>query len=506
MIDNLLIEDAWSYPEDGYCKLEQYINSAEKSVCISIYLIADNYIADLLIKCLERGVKVKLMLDSQFFEFTEYYTNCHTVIRDELNFIKYIKSKDKNNLFEARWGNDNYFLSHAKYILIDVLDDDLSYIPNNHGSCIISTSNLYCYRDEQFFKWSNISEFGITDFSCLVTNDSEPEAIQEIANVFQYDWNNQSYDLGVHNSQKLIWCNGAMYFNASGEEVYPENGRINVANISHYNAKSNARESILQLMDSAKQELIIYSDEFYDAEILLKIFEVANKGVKVKLLLSNQFPTEGANDALALLLRLYECANVELYIFYKQNTKEKSYGIHAKTFLIDYGSENAQVIITSSTTNQIELHFSQELGFKTNQKHVLDCVYNKFQNDVNDLVSKNINVKVDEIDFDQGAQILSENQFFKFLYFPSKLSGGKEIDFMLIPSEININDGRFDHSFTGNCLKLNSCVRGVVAKRSIIYFIGKKVLISFVRVFSFFTVSKCLVAVFFLIFLIRLCL
>lgn len=184
----------------------------------------------------------------------------------------------------VRWGNPAFRFTHIKTMIID---DAVAIIMNQNLTSSVFTSN----RD-----------FGV------ITN--RPDAVRAAAAIFEADWER-------------------------GPE--PDPGPLVVS-------PTNARETLLGLIEGADATLDLYAEVVRDPEILAALGAAEKRGVEVRLLLS---PSSDFDEELAMLADM----GVEVRLM-------RSLYVHAKMIMAD----GERAFIGSQNLSATSLDQNRELG------------------------------------------------------------------------------------------------------------------------------------------------
>lgn len=117
---------------------------------------------------------------------------------------------------------------------------------------------------------------------------------------------------------------------------------------------TNSSSSLLALINGAKHSLLISQEEFDDPQIASALASALKGGVSVTLVQENQ---EGKYNSVLTPLKK---AGAKIAVY--TSTSPKSYYIHAKSVLADYGTPQAKLFLGSENFTTDSLTKNRELG------------------------------------------------------------------------------------------------------------------------------------------------
>ncbi len=210
-------------PQDGIAPILTRINAAKKSIRHKIYLFTDSRqdVIEALAAATKRGVDVRILLERE----------PSGSIGGNTNIFLQLKAAGLNVQLSKAF---KFVFVHEKSF---VFDDQ---------EAIISTANI------------TGSSFSANREYQVALN--EPALVQEIAKVFDADWNGDDIDL---RDAKLVW---------SPSQI-KSNGTV----------RGNARDKILDLIRNARQSLLLEQQAMADEETIRELSTAAQRGVKVTI-------------------------------------------------------------------------------------------------------------------------------------------------------------------------------------------------------------------------------
>jgi len=217
-------EQVYSLPEEKNA-VYNFIDKAEKSIDITIYMLSDNTVKNKLIEKNKNGINVRIILEkTPFGGGSINYKTFNEFIKEKIN-IKY--------------SNPEFSLTHAKYIIIDKKE------------AFIMTANLTysgLHNDRDFIIYEN-SESIINDLNLLFENDF---------NYKKYIPKNSSLIISPINSRNKLEL---LINNATKDiKIYAENiGDKNIENLLTKKLQENVSVKIIvpdsKLIESNKEYL-----------------------------------------------------------------------------------------------------------------------------------------------------------------------------------------------------------------------------------------------------------
>lgn len=220
---------------------------------------------------------------------------------------KETKDKLAHYGINTKWSNRVYRFTHSKFF---VVDDTTGYIMTLNLSKSSFTKNR---------------EFGI------ITKN--PLYVEELEKIFQSDWDRKPYR---PSESSLV--------------VSPE----------------NSRTKLIDLVKSAKKEILVYAEEIEDEDFENLLIEKAKSGVKVYIVLANPEYIEANRDA-------------EKYLsaYHIQLSTPSSPFIHAKVIVVD----NSVAYVGSINFSSTSMDKNREVGIITSSKDVVNKLIDTFFED-----------------------------------------------------------------------------------------------------------------------------
>ncbi len=213
----------------GETPLIREINSAKQTIHLEIYGFTQYDLADALGDASARGVEVDVMLEKSPVGGDTENWNVRYMLRHYGVHIK--------------WANPAYFLTHAKFLVID------------GEKAFVFTGNF------TYGSFHKHREFGI--------EVTDPDMVSEINSIFQKDWEREP--VNTVSSPNIVL------------------------------SPIDARSKIEDFIKSAKVSIGIWQQEMEDPEINNLIEDKIKQGVKVRVIIPELYRVSGNSDAVDLL-------------------------------------------------------------------------------------------------------------------------------------------------------------------------------------------------------------
>ena len=217
-------------PDAGEAPILRAISSAQHSLWVEVYILSDRNVTRALENAAQRGVDVRLLLET------------HPFGGGDVSAQRVIEELDAAGV-QARASNPAYYYTHAKMMLVD------------SATAYILTCNLSKSGLGGTASGAN-REYGVID--------TDPADVVEAQSIFQADWERTA---PVLTQPRLV--------------VSPV----------------NSRPDLLALIGSAKQQIQIEDEEFYDQPSEDALIAAARRGVTVEVALPASATGESADIA-----------------------------------------------------------------------------------------------------------------------------------------------------------------------------------------------------------------
>lgn len=284
-------------PDTGRTPLLSAIDNAQNEIDIEVYLLSDRELISHLISAKQKGISVNILLEQHPFG------GSNTKVYQELS----------DSGINVSWANPSFALTHEKSI---VIDKKIAFILSQNLSASSFTKNR---------------EYDI--------EDTDPQDVLEVENIFHSDWDRKSF--------------------------FPTDPHLLISPVSSRNALS-------QLLGLPVNMLQIEMEVIDDKSITNELCETAQKE-KVEIILPTLSQMASNQQAIS---DLQNC-NVAIKAL-------SSPYIHAKMILAGTTAYIGSVNLTTQSMDE-----NRELGITITQPDIISTLSNTFQTDWNKATSVN---------------------------------------------------------------------------------------------------------------------
>jgi len=284
-----------------------------RSVDLAIYEVNDPTLVSALMAAQKRGVAVRVLYNWYSFDATT----------QQSLIVPTINQLSQGGVL-CRRAPQTFEVTHEKVCVID------------DSTAMVMTFNW----DAEYFESTR-------DFGVLTTVPSE---VQEIAAVFEADWNSRPV---VPSAATLVW------------------------------SPTNSRARLAALVASASRTLEVYNEELSDPGILGDLVSAARRGVKVRVIAA-VFASEGKANANAAGITYLTSNGVQAVCkAFPVSTSSETFSIyiHAKVIVADFGTSNAQAFVGSENFSCVSLDDNRECGILVSEPTVLAQIESTFESD-----------------------------------------------------------------------------------------------------------------------------
>ncbi|MHA1284769.1 MAG: lamin tail domain-containing protein [Promethearchaeota archaeon] len=365
---------AFNSPDNSFNAFKCLIGSAKKSIDICVYQFTSTYILEELINAMNRGVKVRLILEDGY-PGASVYTGGTSVANEVVYVAREINNHENGSV---RWESKKFFsYTHAKYMIID------------NETVVISTEN---------FKPTGIpkeTSAGNRGWGIAVNNS---KLAGKYLAVFNFDWS-----LGINfNIDDIKIAPQANYEILQGDykpisdyKIYNIVGRFQTVI-----GPDETIDVIVNLINRANSS--IYAELFYlyptwtgffggenNNPFLKALINASSRGVVIKVILDSTFYNiegDNNNDEAASILRAH---GIEVKYSKNENGIEK---FHVKALVVD----EKVVMISSLNWAENSATNNREIGIIVSSMDVASYYVNLFNYDWENLSDKNIPESAEE--------------------------------------------------------------------------------------------------------------
>ena len=358
---------AVAQPDDQGKALIAAIESAAASVDIVIYQIGGQEIQQALLAALQRGVKVRVIMDGYSSSQVKYNGEFASSMRNAV-----ASAGLPSDAFAINWSSDNFNITHQKSVMIDAVDSGGNPLPAGNmpatARLLVSTGNFQDFGSTPFY--------AARDFYVL-TDDQQ--LINEASRVFVSDFScaGPTETNGLADSTDLIWSNGTtgLYPNQVGQyppvsEGYFGPGRATdpapVVQGNSFDAQFN-----LVKQAGAGDVLRIYNEEFTSSAFVDAVTAAAQAGADVRIVMSYEPPSKGKpTTSMANLTQMAGAVpassnlpGVSVTLYAPQQVVPEALYVHAKSILLSDSAGNFKGgFVGSENLSNPSMDYNRELG------------------------------------------------------------------------------------------------------------------------------------------------
>jgi len=371
---------AFNSPDNSYKAITELIDAAQSNIDMCVYQFTSYYLLQTLIDAMDRGVKVRLILEDIYPLYDSPYLDDSTHDEENYEVVYVAQQVNDHPNGSVRWESDEYFTyTHAKYFIVD------------NETIVISTEN---------FKPTGIpksTSAGNRGWGIAIKNQ---ELAQMYLNVFNFDW-----ELGqpFNENEVIAGQRNTLVLSGNYEAITDHKTYVNISvKLQTVFGPDETINVVVDLIDNANSS--IYAEIFYlyptwngypggenNNPFLEAIIRAAQRGVDVRVILdSTYYNIEGDNNN-------DEAAKIMLAHGIKVKYSNNSEGIakfHVKAIIVD---EKA-VMISSLNWNENSATNNREIGIIVISTTVASYYVELFEYDWDFLASS-------EIHEDLGAQL-----------------------------------------------------------------------------------------------------
>lgn len=288
-------------PNDGIGPVIDFVNSAKKSVDISIYRIDSDFtpFVDALKSAVSRGVPVRISISRQLIGQPNPPEGSAQQIQVQQDLQKFG--------IQVEFSRPEFHYGHEKCIIIDA--------GTPQAKAMIADWNLQA-------SYFGPNQYGPVGARGMAVFDTDPQDVATISAYFDANWPPFSpYPDSTRAS--LVWS-------PSGIE---------------YSPVGNSVEVLTDFVNSASTSLDVYAEYIQDDAFLLPLIEArAKAGVHVRFIGNSS----GQSPAMVSAIR---AAGIEIRFdpIYEGNTSDPMF-VHSKTMVADFGTPNQVAFFGSQNT------------------------------------------------------------------------------------------------------------------------------------------------------------
>jgi len=355
------IDRFYVLPDNKAVDLLQDIETAQKNIDITIYSIGSTEILQALIAVVRsNSVNIRIICDRN-----ESLRNMKE-FKQSYEYLKENLTPDLLQNIQFFWSSPYFAISHQKTLLIDHLDSQGNFLfTEGKTKCYVLTGNLASYK---IFTESETKFYSARDYYMVLESKNNSENIRKIYDIFHNDLLNIHSDISSQTSS-LVYSNGIIDVqnNKHVRDKFPFISILGIEN-KEYEIAGNSINSMLDIINSATNTLIIGTQDVGNDEILTHIVDAAKRGVQVSVLSNGQDKhiNDFANSLVEYGGKIFET-----------KIGQDNFYHHAKYIIAD----EEVMLIGSTNFSSASIYLNRELSLITTSKDTIQTVVKTFNSD-----------------------------------------------------------------------------------------------------------------------------
>lgn len=358
---------AVAQPDDQGKALVAAIDSATASVDIVIFQIGSQQIQQALVAAMQRGVKVRVMMDGYSTSQVKYNGEFASAMRAAV-----ASAGLPADAFSINWSSDNFNITHQKSVMIDAVDASGNPLPTGSlpgtARLLVSTGNFQDFGSTPFYAARDF--YVVTD---------EQQLINEASRVFASDFScaGPTETNGLADSTDLIWSNGTtgLYPEQVGQYPPVAQGYFGPGRATDpapvVQGNSFDAQYALVKQAGAGDVLRIYNEEFTSQSFVDAATAAAQAGADVRIVMSYEQPSDGKPTASMANLQKLAAAvpatsdlpGVSVTLYAPQKVIPAALYVHAKSLLLSDSEGNLKGgFVGSENLSNPSMDYNRELG------------------------------------------------------------------------------------------------------------------------------------------------
>lgn len=381
-------EVAVAQPQNQGQALFDAICAAQSSIDIVIYQIGAQDIQDALVAAMQRGVKVRIMMDGYSTSQVKYNGQFASALTQAAQ-----QASVPAGALQINWSSDNFNITHQKSVIIDATDAAgqpiaASALPAS-ARLLVSTGNFQQFRDTPFY--------GARDFY-ITTGD--PSLIAEAAKVFASDFacDGPTTTNDLRSSTDLVWSNGTTGVYADQVGQYPpvDTGYFAPGKVTDPApvVQGNSFDYQYGLINEAGSGDIvrIYNEEFTSTAFVDAVKAAVQRGADVRIVMSYEPPSAGKPTVSMANLSAMAASvpadsslpGVSVTLYAPQTVVPDALYIHAKSILVNGADGTFKGgFVGSENLSNPSMDDNRELGLplQASDDQVVSTIQSTFDDD-----------------------------------------------------------------------------------------------------------------------------
>lgn len=347
-------------PDSQGQALYDAIDSATSSVDIVVYQFSDATLQQKLVAAMQRGVKVRLILDGYNASNVKYNGQAAKALQAAATAANVPAGSVQTN-----WASDNFNITHQKTVIIDAADGSGAPVPAGSlpqtARLLVSTGNFQSFKTQPFY---SARDFYVTS--------SDQALIGQAQTVYSSDFScaGPSVTNDLKSSADLVWSNGTTGLYPEQVGQYPpvaqgyfggqratDPAPVDQGNSYDYQAavinKSGAGDIVR-----------IYNEEFTSPGMVAAVTAALQRGAEVRIVMTYGQPSSSGKPSPSMTnLTTLAGQGAKVTLFAPQAVVPEALYIHAKSITVN-GSDGTfkQGFVGSENFSDPSLQFNRELG------------------------------------------------------------------------------------------------------------------------------------------------
>lgn len=331
-------EVAVAQPDNQGQALFDAICAAQNNIDIVIYQIGSQDVQDALVAAMQRGVKVRVMMDGYSPNQVKYNGQFASALTQAAQ-----QASVPAGALQVNWSSDNFNITHQKSVIVDAMDSSgqplaPDALPES-ARLLVSTGNFLQYRDTPFYA---ARDFYVTT--------GDPALIAEAAKVFASDFacDGPTTTNDLRSSTDLVWSNGTTGVYADQVGQYPpvDTGYFAPGKVTDPApvVQGNSFDYQYELINNAGSGDVvrIYNEEFTSSAFVAAVKGAVQRGADVRIVMSYEPPSAGKPTVSMANLSAMAAAvpaesalpGVTVTLYAPQSVVPDALYVHAKSILV----------------------------------------------------------------------------------------------------------------------------------------------------------------------------
>lgn len=382
-------EVAVAQPDNKGQALFDAICAATSSIDIVIYQIGSPEVQSALVAAMQRGVKVRVMMDGYSSSQVKYNGQFATAMAQAAQ-----QAGVPAGALAINWSSDNFNITHQKSVIIDAADSSGTPLSADalppSARLLVSTGNFQDFQGSPFYA---ARDFYVTT--------GQPALIAEAARVFASDFScaGPTVTNDLKASQDLVWSNGTtgVYVNEVGQYPPVSEGYFSKtaqpATDPPPADQGNSFDYQYDLIKSAGSGDVvrIYNEEFTSTPFVDAVKAAAQNGVDVRIVMTYEVKDGKPSASMANLSQMASAVpadstlpGVTVTLYAPQQAVPEALYIHAKAILVEGADGTFKGgFVGSENLSGPSMGDNRELGLplSTDDTQVIDTIRQAFDAD-----------------------------------------------------------------------------------------------------------------------------